>query len=67
MPSAAQKQMDINRRLNDLLNQKDTEIVKLTQKIMDLQEEKDKIQNEVSDSRSIGSKINPSPKGKQKL
>lgn len=38
MPSAAQKQMDINRRLNDILNQKDTEIVKLTQKIMDLED-----------------------------
>lgn len=38
MPSAAQKQMDINRRLNDLLNQKDSEILRLTTKIMEFKE-----------------------------
>jgi hypothetical protein len=59
MPSAAQKQMDINRRLNDLLNQKDTEIVRLTQKLMDMQDEKDN-----ADAKSVQSKITPKKPGK---
>ena len=33
---AAKKQIDVNRRLNDLLNLRDNEIIKLTQRIMEL-------------------------------
>ena len=44
-----QKQQEINRRLNDLLNQKDDEIARLSQKILQLEED----MSSKSPSRSV--------------
>lgn len=59
-----QKQTEINRRLNDLLNSKDDEILQLSHQVMNLQTEVGKLrENKGSPVRSSPAKLNSGRKG----
>ena len=54
-----QKQLEINRRLNDLLNNKDEEIMRLSQQVMSLEDDNTRIR--LSSPAKSSKKSNPLP------